>query len=101
MGSKCRVKISVLCDRYIHELFYNLCDFILIYYSKIWNAESGDEVLSLPHKHIVKSVDFSSDSVKLLTGSNEKLLRIFDLNQPESGTKQKILFRFHSFITVN
>jgi len=52
--------------------------------AKIWNAESGDEVLSLPHKHIVKSVDFSSDSVKLLTGSNEKLLRIFDLNQPES-----------------
>lgn len=52
---------------------------------KIWNAESGDELQSLPHKHIVKSVDFSSDSTKLLTGSNEKLLRTFDLNKPDAG----------------
>lgn len=58
---------------------------ILLFFSKIWNAESGDEILSLPHKHIVKSVDFSKDSSQLLTGSNEKLLRVYDLNTPESG----------------
>ncbi|CAH1799858.1 unnamed protein product [Owenia fusiformis] len=52
--------------------------------AKLWDAVSGEELRSFTHKHIVKSVSFSHDSQYLLTGSNEKLLRIFDLNQPES-----------------
>ncbi|XP_067947921.1 serine-threonine kinase receptor-associated protein-like [Watersipora subatra] len=51
--------------------------------AKIWDAEKGIELLTLPHKHIVKSVHFSSDSSHLLTGSNEMLLRIYDLNKPD------------------
>ncbi|XP_015367716.1 PREDICTED: serine-threonine kinase receptor-associated protein [Diuraphis noxia] len=49
--------------------------------AKIWDAKTGGEVQSFQHKHIVKSVNFSRDSVFLATGSNEKLLRIFDLNK--------------------
>lgn len=52
--------------------------------AKIWDAASGDEIKSFAHKHIVKSVDFSHTGTHLLTGSNEKLLRVFDLSQPDS-----------------
>lgn len=51
----------------------------------VWDALSGSVKHSLAHKHIVKTVDFSSDDSLLVTGSNEKLLRIFDLNRPDSG----------------
>ena len=53
--------------------------------AKVWDTESGDESLSLSHGHIVRSVDFSSDNNFLLTGSNEKLIKVFDLNAPEAG----------------
>ncbi|XP_014214063.1 serine-threonine kinase receptor-associated protein isoform X2 [Copidosoma floridanum] len=52
--------------------------------AKVWDAIKGEEVHSFQHKHIVKSVDFSKDSVYLCTASNEKLVRIFDLNKPEA-----------------
>ena len=59
------------------------CVFVVI--RKIWNAVSGDELQSFPHKHIVKCVEFSDDGSRLLTGSNEKLLRIYDLDKPDAG----------------
>ncbi|XP_065209951.1 serine-threonine kinase receptor-associated protein [Planococcus citri] len=49
--------------------------------AKIWNAVTGEEILSLQHNHIVKSVDFSSDGNYFVTGSNEKIIRVFDLNK--------------------
>lgn len=55
-------------------------------FPQVWDALSGDELHSFQHNHIVKSVDFSADSSLFVTGSNEKLLRIFDLNKPEAGT---------------
>merc|ERR1711976_1098527 len=55
--------------------------------AKVWDAVNGDEIHSFAHKHIVKSVDFSCDGSFLLTGSNEKLLRIFDLNKPEAESE--------------
>lgn len=39
------------------------------------------------HEHIVKSVGFNGDDTLLLTASNEKLIRVFDLNKPEAGCK--------------
>lgn len=90
----------------------------------MWDAVSGDEVLTLAHKHIVKTVTFTEvnaqlnnrsnrsntwyfsyksflyiwylklhfnilfclkDSNCLLTGGNDKLLRIYDLSDPEAG----------------
>lgn len=70
---------------------------------KVWDAVSGEEVHSFQHNHIVKSVNFSKDSNFLVTGSNEKLIRIFDLNKPEvapasfsghtSGIRHVLFFR--------
>ncbi|XP_023017348.1 serine-threonine kinase receptor-associated protein wmd [Leptinotarsa decemlineata] len=52
---------------------------------KVWDAISGEVLHSFQHNHIVKSVDFSRDSGMMVTGSNEKLVRIFDLNKPEAS----------------
>ncbi|XP_021931927.1 serine-threonine kinase receptor-associated protein [Zootermopsis nevadensis] len=71
--------------------------------AKVWDAVTGEEIHSFQHNHIVKSVNFSSDSTLFATGSNEKLVRIFDLNKPEatptvfsghtSGIRHVIFFR--------
>lgn len=57
---------------------------------KVWDANSGEELHSFQHKHIVKSVNFSKDSALLATGSNEKLVRIFDLNKPDASRSTSI-----------
>lgn len=51
--------------------------------AKIWDAVSGKELTSFPHDHIVRAVDFSRDGKRLLTGSRDKKLRLFDLAAPE------------------
>ena len=55
--------------------------------ARLWNAITGDELHVFQHKHICKSVSFSDDCQKLLTGGSEKLLRMED----ESGEDAKIL----------
>lgn len=49
--------------------------------AKIWNACNGDELLSLPHAHVVRCVDFSRDdrTSYCFTGGFEKKIRQFDL----------------------
>lgn len=53
--------------------------------AKVWDAVTGEEIHSFQHQHIVKCVAFSPDGSLLATGSNEKLLRIYDLNNPTAG----------------
>eukprot|EP00911_Craspedida_sp_UC1_P000279 UC1_evm1s213 len=53
--------------------------------AKIWDAISGEELHSFSHPHIVKSVAFSPDSTRLLTGCNDKKLRVFDLKAPDAA----------------
>lgn len=52
--------------------------------ARVWNAISGEEVLQFTHKHIVRTCCFSDDSRKLLTGGQEKLIRLYDLMQPDA-----------------
>jgi len=61
--------------------------------AKLWDALTGAELHSFPHKHIVKSVDFSLDSTKLITGCNDKKLRLYDLNEYST---QPIIFEGHT-----
>lgn len=51
---------------------------------KVWNAGNGEELHSFKHKHIVKTVAFDSFSERLITGSNEKLIRVYDLSKPNT-----------------
>ncbi|KAF7492140.1 Serine-threonine kinase receptor-associated protein [Sarcoptes scabiei] len=60
--------------------------------AKLWNAKYGNEEYSFSHEHIVKSVDFSADGKSLLTSSNDKTLRIFDLQNFSSSPQ---LFKGH------
>ncbi|KAK3877871.1 hypothetical protein Pcinc_017455 [Petrolisthes cinctipes] len=52
--------------------------------AKVWDAVAGEELHTFSHSHIVKSVHFSPTSNELLTGSNEKLLKIYDIGKPEA-----------------
>jgi serine-threonine kinase receptor-associated protein len=60
---------------------------------KLWDALTGSEVHTFSHKHIVKSVDFSLDSTKLITGCNDKNLRLFDLNE---YNQEPLIFSGHT-----
>lgn len=54
--------------------------------AKLWDAVTGAELQTFPHKHIVKSTVFSEDGKHIFTGGHEKKLRIFDLEKPEHAT---------------
>jgi len=55
------------------------------YTAKIWDALSGKELHSFAHTRIVKSVNFNADSSRVLTAGQDKVLRIFDLSNPDSA----------------
>eukprot|EP01118_Nematostelium_gracile_P005757 TRINITY_DN182_c0_g1_i2.p1 TRINITY_DN182_c0_g1~~TRINITY_DN182_c0_g1_i2.p1 ORF type:complete len:318 (-),score=59.82 TRINITY_DN182_c0_g1_i2:62-1015(-) len=54
------------------------------YTAKVWDALTGEEKQTFAHSRIVKSVNFSSDDKRLLTGGQDKILRIFDIEKPEA-----------------
>lgn len=53
--------------------------------SKLWDAYSGNVLHSFPHNHIVRSVALSPNAEHLLTGGQEKKVRIFDLTRPDAA----------------
>lgn len=52
--------------------------------SKVWDTFSGNCLHSFPHNHIVRTIALSPQSTHLLTGGQEKKVRIFDLNRPDA-----------------
>jgi len=50
--------------------------------AKVWDTYSGQSLHSFPHNHIVRSVAISSSH--LLTGGQEKKVRIFDIGKPDA-----------------
>ncbi|KAH7930842.1 WD40 repeat-like protein [Leucogyrophana mollusca] len=52
--------------------------------AKIWDTYSGEPLHSFPHNHIVRTVAISPTSSHLLTGGQEKKVRIFDLARPDA-----------------
>lgn len=51
---------------------------------KIWDTYSGQPLHSFPHNHIVRSVAISPSGTHLLTGGQEKKVRIFDIGRPDA-----------------
>jgi serine-threonine kinase receptor-associated protein len=60
-----------------------ITDQILIH-RKIWDTFGGDVLHSFPHNHIVRTVALSTGGSHLLTGGQEKKVRIFDLARPDA-----------------
>ena len=53
--------------------------------AKVWDATTGDEILSFAHKHIVRHTDFfQGEGEKLMTACQDKKIRTFDLAKPEA-----------------
>lgn len=52
--------------------------------ARIWDTYSGQALHSFPHNHIVRSVALSPTASHILTGDQEKKVRIFDLARPEA-----------------
>lgn len=55
---------------------------------KLWCATTGKELVEMKHKHVVKSVDFSSDTSKIVSGCQDGLLRIYQTATPESPIQE-------------
>jgi len=57
---------------------------VLTVRSKLWDTYSGECLHSFPHNHIVRSIALSHNVSHLLTGGQEKKVRIFDLARPDA-----------------
>lgn len=53
--------------------------------ARVWDAATGDEKHQFQHSHIVRCVAFAHRFPRLLTGCNDKQIRIFDLERPDAA----------------
>ena len=56
--------------------------------SKLWDTYSGETLETLPHEHVVRSVDISHSLHLIVSGGHEKRLRLFDIEH--GGRSQDI-----------
>lgn len=55
--------------------------------ARIWDAATGNELLTLPHPEPVTHLSFSPDSVRLATGARDGLVRLWDVSSGEELLK--------------
>jgi serine-threonine kinase receptor-associated protein len=53
--------------------------------AKLWCATTGKELHEFAHRHVVRSVDFSSNTEKIATGCQDGSLKLFDTARPEAN----------------
>lgn len=56
--------------------------------AKVWDTFSGSCLHTFPHEHIVRAVAIDDEGTRILTGGNEKKLRLFDLNNPDAEPRE-------------
>ncbi|KAG8692175.1 hypothetical protein FRC08_009965 [Ceratobasidium sp. 394] len=49
--------------------------------AKLWDTFSGNQLVSLPHEHIVRTVALGPDGTRALTGGQEKKIRLWDVGR--------------------
>ena len=67
-----------------NRALYAAAELSLVTLSKIWDTYTGECLQSFPHNHIVRSVAISPSASHLLTGGQEKKVRMFDLSRPDA-----------------
>jgi len=55
---------------------------------KVWDTYSGTALHTFPHKHVVRAVDISPDGRWVVTGGNEKIVRVYDTEKPNEKPKE-------------
>lgn len=53
--------------------------------AQVWDAITGQMLWQFPHKHIVKTCNFTPNSKRLATGGHEGIVRVYDLTQPKKA----------------
>lgn len=77
-----RPAVQTLQRAYPYHIVHTLTSEMCACCSKIWDTYSGQPLHSFPHNHIVRSVAISPSY--LLTGGQEKKVRIFDIGKPDA-----------------
>lgn len=54
--------------------------------AKLWCLNSGKELFEFKHQHVVKSIDFTHDSMHFATGAQDGLIKIFDTCAPTNNS---------------
>eukprot|EP01038_Epipyxis_sp_PR26KG_P014855 gene14855-19966_t len=51
--------------------------------AKLWCATTGKELFEFKHKHVVKCIDFSTNTEKIATACQDGIMRIYNTCQPD------------------
>lgn len=58
---------------------------------KVWDTYSGGVIHTLMHRHVVRSADISPDGRWVVTGGNEKIIRVYDMENINSKPRESAL----------